>query len=635
MPQRKGKVMKGSLSGSYRPESVNREARTVEVVFTTGQAGERYNWDLGRYIEELDVTSKSVRTDRLDKGLSVIDSHNTYRGVNGVYGVTESYEIKNGQIVGTVRFANDEESDKVFNKVADGILRHVSLGYRVHKYEHTKATGDNKLDTLRAVDWTPLELSFVPVSFETTNGVRSEQNEETYDVEIEVREMPKEVIEEQSRSEQTPAAPAAPAAPVLNVRDYTETAKTAGLDVEFALRAIDAGQDINEFRAAVISEMGRISQENVPKVFLGEERQDHSETERQDAENYLLHRSGFTGVELDAGSRQFSGMTLLEMAKDVAGAKASEMRGMSKQAQAARAFHSSSDFPLLLENVMNKSLQRGYDEVQRTFVGLGAKTSVNDFRAKHTYKMGDAPSLKKLGEHGEYQSGTFSESKESYAIETFARKIGFTRKMLINDDMSALDRFPRLFGQAGSRLESDMVWGLLLNYDFDKNAAANFKMADGKHLFHADHKNVLTGAGSALSKASLSELRKLGRKMKTLDGNFMNIMYNTLVLPEELETPAEEILMNNILANVTGETNSFKGKFDFRIEPRLAVVSQTAWFAFTNMIDSFEYAYLAGEEGMYTETNQSTNVDGLEILVRKDFGVGFCDERGAARSNGA
>ena len=89
------------------------------------------------------------------------------------------------------------------------------------------------------------------------------------------------------------------------------------------------------------------------------------------------------------------------------------------------------------------------------------------------------------------------------------------------------------------------------------------------------------------------------------------------------------------MATQTSNINTFQGKYQFRIEPRLAVVSATAYLAFTRMIDAFEYAYLAGEEGMYTEVNTSTDVDGMEVLVRKDFGAGYVDERGAVRSPGA
>lgn len=660
------------INGIIRPETVNLENRTVEVVFTTGQEGQRWHWDIGYYLESLEVSTSAIREERLKKGLSVIGDHATYAGIRNVFGITEQYRIENGELVGTVRFATDEESDTVFKKVADGILRHFSLGYIVHRYEAILNAGDG-LDTYMATDWEPTELSIVAVSFETNNGVRARECEKPApeslfpltiaitgeDTTMKFRNMflkyrdpasgdgdpagggnapaPAPVVN-RAAADPAPApvtAPVVAPTPVAADRGlmatFSANARAAGFDDAHAIVAFARGITVEQYNQELLQAMSQRSQSNTPQVPLAaDNRADHKEQERGLIVTSILARNGM--AEATSDTRKFNGATLLELARHVMG----HQGFMNPLELSKRAFQSTSDFPLILENVMNKSLSAGYAETPRTFLDLGRRGSVNDFRAKHTYRMGDAPSLLPLGENGEYQSGTISEAKESFFIDTYARTIGFSRKMLINDDMGALTNVPRSFGQAGSRLESDVVWGLLLNYNFRTNSAANFKMADGKAFFHADHKNLLTaGAGSALSETSLSTLRMLGRKMRTLDGNFMNIMWNTLVVPEELETTAEKLLVNSILATQTSNTNSFQGKYGFRIEPRLSVVSQTAWMAFTNMIDAFEYAYLAGEEGMYTEVNTSTNVDGLEILVRKDFGAGYVDERGAARSPGA
>ena len=114
-------VMRGELV----PESVDLEARSIEVVFTTGEAGKRYHWDIGEYIEELDITEKSIRTARLDKGLSVCDNHDTFKGVSGVYGISKPtigdikhYTIANGELRGVVVFSDDPESNNVWLKSA-------------------------------------------------------------------------------------------------------------------------------------------------------------------------------------------------------------------------------------------------------------------------------------------------------------------------------------------------------------------------------------------------------------------------------------------------------------------------------------------------------------------------------------
>lgn len=662
------------FNGLVKESAINEEARTVEVVFTTGQEGDRWHWDIGWYKESLEVSDRAIRKDRLDKGLSVIADHAEWRGIDNVFGITGEYRIENGELIGLVRFATDEESDKVWTKIKDGVLRHFSLGYIVHRYEVT--LHESMPDHYRATDWEPTELSIVVTSFETTNGIRSANPDAKRPDEAElfpldltingdentmkrklgkvVREpatihgdaaggaAPVVATEPQQQRAQEPAPAQAPAAVVTQpaaqqvseralLPQYIETARAMGHDTEHAIDAYTRGVQLQDYKNTLLEAAVARSRAQTPGVVLqSDNRADHNEQQRGVIADAIMVRGGI--IQATPETRKYAGASLLNIARHLIGAD--NFESPSKVAQ--RAFHSTSDFPLILENVMNKTLKQGYEETPRTFLDLGTRASVSDFRAKHTYQIGDAPNLLELGEHGEYKNGSISESKESYAIKTFARKIGFTRQMLINDDLSALTRVPRMFGAAGSRLESDLVWGLLLNWDFAKNTAADFKMSDSKHLFHADHANLLTGVSqSALSKTGLSNVRKLGRSMKTLDNNFMNVMFDTLVIPQSLETTADELLAGTILANVTGDVNPFTGKLSYRVEPRLEAVSATAWFAFTRMMHAFEYAYLDGDEGMYTEVNTNTDIDGMEIKVRKDFGVGFSEYRAAVKATGA
>ena len=189
MPKKlKVNINQQRVKATFKPETLNEEARTVEVIFTTGQSGKRYDWDNGGYyLEELEISANAISTERLDKGLSVIDSHNRYAGVDSVFGITESYTINEGlDVTGTVRFASDEDSDKKFQKVKEKILRHCSLGYSVEEYTRI-SQADNKLPIYRATKWSPNELSFVIVSFETNNGVRS-NDDSTQFSEIQIRE---------------------------------------------------------------------------------------------------------------------------------------------------------------------------------------------------------------------------------------------------------------------------------------------------------------------------------------------------------------------------------------------------------------------------------------------------------------
>ena len=658
-----------SATREFEIISNNDENRTIEVVFSTGQSGKRYDWwEDEYYMEDLEISHEAIISERLDKGLSVLDSHNR-DSVLGVYGVTEAWRIENKQLIGTVRFAKDPESDLIYQKVKDKVLRHVSLGYDVLEYTRTEKVGE--MMQLTATSWSPTELSFVPVSFETTNGVRSKDDQTLHNVKIKSNEESPMLTKEQKarlallQSSQNrsidehaemnvlltmsgqptverkadPAPAIAPTEKPVKIETVNRQADlgimlkavdSAGLDVEFATRHFSQGTSVHAFREAVIDQLAVNSAENRANPTLkADNREDHASNVRKNAEIAIMQRSGHD-VE---GTTNLGGHSIFEIAREMT--KGASNKGLSRHAVAERAFHSTSDFPLILANVMNKSLLAGYAEVEQTFRDLGSKTTVNDFREKHTYRLGDAPKLLPLGEGGEYKAGTFSESGEKYGISTFARKIAFTRQMLINDDMSALNAIPQMFGRSGAELESDVVWGLLLGYDFLNNKAKPVVMSDGKGLFDSAHKNLLTGASSAVSKDALSELRKLGRKQKSLDGKFMNVRFSELVIPEDIETELEALLLGNILATKTADVNQFSRTMQMRVEPRLSQVSQTSWYAFSKAIPTFEYATLAGEENMVTEIAHSTDIDGMQLNCRKDFGAGLIDWRGVAKAVGA
>ncbi len=71
------------------------------------------------------------------------------------------------------------------------------------------------------------------------------------------------------------------------------------------------------------------------------------------------------------------------------------------------------------------------------------------------------------------------------------------------------------------------------------------------------------------------------------------------------------------------------------LKPRAA--SATAWYLFASpdQIDTVEYAYLEGQDGVYIETRQGFDVDGVEIKARLDFGAKAIDWRGMQKNVGS
>lgn len=154
--------------------AVNDETRTIDVTWTTGAAGERFDWFSGmRYIEELVVTDAAVRLDRLNAGAPVLDTHNRYDGLAAMLAVVERAWIEKGEGRAAIRFPKAEdnpEADKVFRMVKDKIIRSLSVGYRRLKIEVDKKKDPQ---VWRVVDWEPFEISFVPIPFDVGAQVRN------------------------------------------------------------------------------------------------------------------------------------------------------------------------------------------------------------------------------------------------------------------------------------------------------------------------------------------------------------------------------------------------------------------------------------------------------------------------------
>ena len=169
---------------------------------------------------------------------------------------------------------------------------------------------------------------------------------------------------------------------------------------------------------------------------------------------------------------------------------------LSPASLVTRALHTTSDFPIILGNTVGRVLRDAYQAAPSGIRRLGRQTSARDFRAVNKIMLGEAPLLEKLNEAGEIKAGTMAEAREAYKIETWAKKIGITRQVLVNDDLGA---FTDLSGRIGRAARAFVAGQLVARLE------ANPVMGDGLAVFHAGHGNI--GAATALAEAGLSAAR--------------------------------------------------------------------------------------------------------------------------------
>ena len=102
--------------------------------------------------------------------------------------------------------------------------------------------------------------------------------------------------------------------------------------------------------------------------------------------------------------------------------------------------------------------------------------------------------------------------------------------------------------------------------------------------------------------------------------------------------PAEQMLAQNLVpAQPSQVVPASIRSWAVIAEPRLDTDSTTAWYLAANwrQIDTIEYAYLEGQNGVYIETRTGFEIDGVEVKARLDFGAKAIDWRGFYKDPGA
>lgn len=160
------------VRAAFAPSSVNAEARTVELTWTTGARVLRYDYETGsRYWEQLRVDAGAVDLARLNGGAPLLAQHNQ-RELAGQIGVVERAWIAGGVGHARVRFSKRADVEPLWQDVRDGILRNVSVGYAQNRVREL----DEELDGIpvrEVTRWTPHELSLVTIPADAGAHVRT------------------------------------------------------------------------------------------------------------------------------------------------------------------------------------------------------------------------------------------------------------------------------------------------------------------------------------------------------------------------------------------------------------------------------------------------------------------------------
>lgn len=668
-------------------------AARFEIVFTTGAPVRRYDWQNDRYfIEQLEVTPEAVNLDRMQRGVSFLNSHAS-GDLEDIIGVVDQPNITNGVGTAQAQLSRRESVRGIVQDIEDKVIRHVSVGYSREAIEMIAPSEATGMWVYRVTHWTPMEVSPVPIPADMDSQIRSDGGRLFDKAGKEIRTYPCVIVDAsnpiptagnpaatQTRNSESPTMPQAttPAAGNPAAGDTTTTTRqapaaitdphaagiqaertrqadirtavqaarsTLGTDADsLAVRLIDNGVGIDEARRQILDALATRSEStNIRGVGNIRTVSDEVDVTRSRMMDALVLRADPSCTQIGehtidrAAARNFRGMDLMDMARRCIQEAGGKPDGLSRREIAMAALnldrnavrsagmHGTSDFTNILGNTVDRTLRAAYLQAPRTFTGWCRQSSNKDFREKAVTQLSELSAFKKINEGAEYKVLTFGDSAEKYSLSKYGGIVPITWETLINDDLSAFSRLPLMIAEEAAATEGDIVYGIL---------SANAAMSDTVAIFDAAHTN-LAGSAGAINLTTLGAARAAMRKQTGPQGRKLNLTPQFLIVGSDKESEANVYTSAQFVAAKSVDINpAYNTSLTVIVDDR---IPGNTWYlsAAPSRIDTIEYSYLEGEEGLFTERKEGFEVDGLLIKARHVFAAKAIDWRGMYKNVGA
>lgn len=316
---------------------------------------------------------------------------------------------------------------------------------------------------------------------------------------------------------------------------------------------------------------------------------------------------------------------------------------------------STSDFPLLFGDIIDRQLLGLYQSWPVTWPSIAKRATVSDFRTVKRFKVDGAESNLTLVPQGqEYPETSVSDADFSYAVAKYGRRLGFLWEAFVNDDLGALQDMPTRLATAARNTEERFATELFVD---STGPDATF--------FSSGHKNL--GTAAALSLTSLTTGMGALWAQTDTEGNPIFTGTVRLVVPPQLKVTANNIVHATQIVNSPGATtgdqymaNNWVNSevADVVVNPWLPVVDTThgttAWYLFADPgigRPAIEMGFLRGHDtpelfmkspnsvriggGVVGAEDGSFETDGVDYKVRHVLGGTLMEYRAAYANAGA
>jgi len=303
-----------------------------------------------------------------------------------------------------------------------------------------------------------------------------------------------------------------------------------------------------------------------------------------------------------------------------------ERHGISAFAQGT------SDFPYILQNVLNKSLRGAYAEIPLDWSKFCSRMTMPDYKQFSLTSLSEAPDLVRQYEGEGIDYGTLSENRETATLAVYNKGLKLTRIAMINDDLNAFSRIPRIMGQAAARKEDDVAFAIL--------TANSVLVQDSIALFDvATHANYIT-TGAAPSITTLNVGEAAMATQKGIGGaSYLAIKPRTILVPVALSGTTRTLLASQYdpAASMGHVANIWAGRLEMISNPRLDAFNPAGWFlaADPGQIDTIAVVFLDEEQTPVAKQETEFDTEDLKFAVRHSVVAKAIDYRGLFYNDGA
>ncbi|MEO1003758.1 MAG: hypothetical protein AAFX65_11685 [Cyanobacteria bacterium J06638_7] len=545
-----------------RPRSIDEEQRTVELVIASESP-----------IAGLKLICSRDAVHHAEV-IPVLLQHQNH--VGQICGRLERLQFKNGQIIGTARFADAPAADAGWELARSGCA--VSVGALP---DEDAIEPGREFATCRR--WRLLECSLVAVGADALCTTRSLSFAEPMTVSITPAD----------NSQADLAAELLETKRQLREAEIRAACRDAGLDDVADHYVTQYRDDTSEsvFRSILREKLER------DRIRQQAGRPAAGDTTRQHASAGSEELTGLAG----AIHRKLAGQEKRPLWRILG----DELRIPGDSADPIlRAAWATSDFPIALTEAGERVMLDRYADAEDGVRSLARDRDLTDFREVKFLRMTKFGGVKKVGEGGEFPTNSYSEeSAGSLAADQHGAIALLTRVAAMNDDMGAFADLLGEMGSAARRAENHALAAELTGASYDAT-------------------NSLSGQ-SSLGIDSIAAATLLLRRQTDANGNKIAFNPSLLVVAPEEEKSARQLL-GTYNPNTVGNVNPYPS---LRLEVDAELEGGTFY-----LCDSKYPPLVLGKIGdpkLLEEVEFETG--SYRFKVNHDFGVGFVDGRSLVR----